>query len=46
MSSFTISMTVWVDCQPCSATLGLKTRTFGTPGSRRRAKFHCDSAAP
>ena len=28
MSSLTISMTVCVDCQPCSSTLGLKTRTL------------------
>ena len=46
MSSLTISMIVCVDCQPCSCTLGLKTRTRGLPASRLRAKFHCESAAP
>ncbi len=46
MSSLTISMIVCVDCQPCSWTLGLKTRTRGLPGSRFRAKFQWESAAP
>ena len=46
MSSLTISMIVCVDCQPCSSIVGLKTRTLGAPGSRLRAKFQCDSAAP
>ena len=46
MSSLTISTTVCFDCQPCSCTPGLNTRTRAVPGSRRRAKFQCDSAAP
>ncbi|MFO1413312.1 MAG: hypothetical protein U1F10_05265 [Burkholderiales bacterium] len=46
MSSFTISTIVCVDCQPCSSIVGLNARTRTWPGSRRRAKFQCDSAAP
>ena len=46
MSSLTISTIVCVDCQPCSSIVGLNTRTFARPGSRLRAKFQCDSAAP
>ncbi len=45
MSSLTISMTVCVDCQPSPAE-GLNTRTRAWPGSRLRAKFQCESAAP
>ena len=46
MSSLTISTTVWVDCQPCSSIVGLKTRSFAVPGGRRRAKLQCESAMP
>ena len=46
MSSLTISTTVCRDCQPCSSSVGLKARTRARPGSRLRAKFQCDSAAP
>ena len=46
MSSLTISTIVCVDCQPCSSIVGLNTRTRARPGSRLRAKFQCESAAP
>ena len=46
MSSLTISMTVCVDCQPCSSIVGLKTRTRAKPTSRFLAKFQWDKAAP
>ena len=46
MSSLTISMIVCVDCQPCSCTPGLNTRTRALPGSRLRAKFQWESTAP
>ena len=32
MSSLTISMIVCVDCQPCSSSVGLKTRTLRVAG--------------
>ncbi len=46
MSSVTISTAVCVDFQPCVSKSGLKTRTFGVPGGRSRAKLKCASAAP
>ena len=46
MSSLTICTTVCGECQPCSSTIGLKTRTFGSPVLRTCANCHSDRTAP
>ena len=46
MSSLTISTTVCGDCQPCSSTDGLNTRTFASPGALVAATCHSDRIAP
>ena len=46
MSSVTTSMTVWPEAQPCSSTVGVKTRTLAVPWGRRAASSRLDSAAP
>ena len=38
--SLTSSTMVCGDCQPCSRTVGLRTRIRGRPGTRLRARFH------
>ena len=47
MSSMTTSTTEWPPAdQPCSASVGVKTRTWAVPCGRLPASFQCEAIAP
>ena len=46
MSSVTISMTVWDDCQPWVSRRGLNTRINGSPAMRFWASVQQEAPAP